>query len=50
MAERVDNRSEETVAEGKLAWVHPKIEVYRAREAESVSQPYGGTDAGFYHS
>jgi hypothetical protein len=50
MAERVDADPKETGAEGKLAWVHPKIEVFRAREAEGAAQPYGGTDAGFYHS
>jgi hypothetical protein len=50
MAERVDTGSEESIGEGKLAWVHPKIEVFRARDAEAAHISYGGSDAGFYHS
>jgi hypothetical protein len=36
--------------EGKLAWVNPEISIFAAREAEATGNPYGGIDAGIYHS
>jgi hypothetical protein len=43
-------KDELTQADGKLAWVHPKVETFHAYEAEAFGGPYGTTDAGLYHS
>lgn len=37
-------------AEGKRAWVHPKVDTFAARHAEVFGNTYGGVDAGIYHS
>ena len=37
-------------AEGKLAWVHPAVEIFAARDAELTPVVPGTTDIGFYHS
>lgn len=45
-----DEKHEQPAADGKLPWVHPTIKTFPARDAEVFANPYGGVDAGIYHS
>jgi hypothetical protein len=52
MANPPDGKANEPApsAEGKLPWTQPAVETFPARDADVIANPYGGPDAGIYHS